>query len=60
MTSFAPANLLFGLSALAAMLPATVLGLRHGQARGTVFWAVIAVSADIPYTPSAAKVFRSA
>ena len=25
-----------------------------------VFWAVTAVSADVPYTPSAAKVFRSA
>jgi len=48
MTSFAPANLLFGLSALAAMLPATVLGLRHGQARGTVFWAVIAVAVAGP------------
>jgi ABC-type uncharacterized transport system permease subunit len=53
MTSFAPinlpvGNLLFGLSALAAMLPATVLGLRHGQARGTVFWAVSAVAVAGP------------
>jgi ABC-type uncharacterized transport system permease subunit len=44
MTSLAPANLLFALSAFAAMVPATILGLRHGPRRGMVFWAVTLVA----------------
>lgn len=48
MTSVAPANLLFGLSALASMLPAAILGLRHGTARGALFWVLIAVAVAGP------------
>jgi ABC-type uncharacterized transport system permease subunit len=48
MTGFLPANLLFGLSALAAMLPAAIVGLRHGPARGSVFWATILVATAGP------------
>lgn len=57
MLSF-PANLLFGLSALAAMLPATVLGLRQEPASRTVFWAVIAVAAAGPAAYAAAQLGR--
>ncbi len=55
MTSVASANLLFGLSALAAMLPAAILSLRHGAARGTLFWAVLAVAVAGPAAYAAAQ-----
>lgn len=48
MTTFAPFNLLFGLSALAAMVPAAVLALRHGPVRGLLFWALAAVAVAGP------------
>lgn len=48
MTSVAPQNLLFGLSALAAMLPATILGLRHGPVRGGLFWLTLLVAVAGP------------
>ncbi len=55
MTSFAPASLLFALSALAAMVPAAILGLRHGPTRGTVFWAVVLVATAGPAAYVAAQ-----
>ena len=60
MTNIAPLNLLFGLSALASMLPAAILGLRHGPARGTVFWALIAVAAAGPSAYAIAQLGRGA
>lgn len=48
MTSLAPSNLLFGLSALASMMPAAILGLRHGPVRGLLFWVLVAVAVAGP------------
>lgn len=60
MTSFAPLNLLFGLSALASMLPAAILGLRHGPAHGTLFWALIAVAVAGPSAYAVAQLGQGA
>ncbi len=55
MTGVLPANLLLGLSALAAMLPAAIVGLRHGPARGSLFWATMLVAAAGPAAYAAAQ-----